>query len=89
MVAVNPPILPGFLPELPNNNYLRSLAFYEDLGGWEDNAYTPAHPHMRRARVRVYVSIIPSSQKERVYIGFKGLGFAQAREFGLGAGRIA
>lgn len=89
MVSPNPPKLPCFLPLPPKSNPLESNDFIPELGGWEDNPYTPAHPHMRRARVRVYVSILPYSQKEMVYKGFKGFGSASVREGGLGRGRIA
>ena len=79
MVNLNPPKLPAFLPELPINY----------LGVWEDNAYTPAHTHMRRARVRVYISTIPSSQNDNSGKGFKGLGAVEIRDGGLRSGRIA
>jgi len=89
VVAVNPPILPVILPQLPMRNVLRSLGFLSVLGGWEDKPYTPAPTHTRHARVRVYVSILPYSQKDRVYKGFKVVGSVVFREFGVGAGRIA
>ena len=89
MVSLNPPKLPCFLPLSPKSNTLESNDIFPELGGWEDNPYTPAHPHMRRARVRVYVSILPYSQKESVCKGFKVVGPASVREGGLGRGRIA
>ena len=89
MVSLNPPKLPCFLPLSPKPNSLESYAFYPELGGWEDKPYTPAHPHMRRARVRVYVSIIPYSQKGSVCKGFKVVGPVSVWEGGLGRGRIA
>ena len=89
MVILNPPKLPCFLPLSPKSNTPETHDFFQELGGWEDKPYTPAHPHMRRARVRVYVSILPYSQKEIVYKGFKVVGPASVREGGLGRGRFA
>lgn len=88
-MVINPPKLPAFLPHAPAHNTLESFGIFSILGGWEDNPYTPAHTHMRRARVRVYVSTIPSSQKDNGNKGFKGLGAVEIREGGLRAGRIA
>ncbi len=89
MVALKPPVLPTFLPLLPTRKHLRSLTLVSDLGGWEDFPYYPARTPMRRARVRIYASILPYSQREKGNKGFRGLGAVVVWEGGLNAGRIA
>lgn len=88
MVA-NPPMLPAVIPIHPAYNCPESFSFRDDLGGWEDKPYTPAPTHTRRARVRVYVSILPYSQKNKCILRLQGFGYAVVREGGLLAGRIA
>ena len=89
MVNLNPPVLPAILPQLPKHNQLRSLHIMSGLGGWEDFPHSTARPHIRRARVREYVSILPYSQREKGIKRYKGLGAAVVWEGGLGRGRIA
>jgi hypothetical protein len=89
MVAFNPPVLPAFLPLLPTRKHLRSLTFASGLGVWEDFLYYPARTPMRRARVRIYASILPYSQRDKGNKGFRGLGAVVVWEGGLNTGRIA